>query len=397
MNFENTEVAFKAKSNFEIKKAWFLFWLLSFPWFVGIASKITLFLLAIRFPISWLIRRTLYQQFCGGSNRTECLKTVKQLARFHIGTILDYAIEGAKEEAVFDATKEELIQTVLLAKDNPAIPFSVFKITGVMHQELLEKIQSKTGLTPAEKESLTAGRERVEELCQVAFDNNVAIFIDAEESWIQGAIDEFSVELMQKFNRRQAIVYNTLQMYRTDRLAYLEKLLKQAKEEKFILGLKLVRGAYMEKERDRAKELGVPSPVFETKEETDSAFDESLKICVENLSVISLCAGTHNQKSTAYLLTLMEKNKVSVQDKRIYFSQLYGMGDHLTYNLAAGRYNVAKYVPYGPVRAMMPYLFRRAQENSSIRGQTTRELELVSLELKRRRNTPCQEPLPREH
>ncbi len=385
MNFENTEVAFKAKSNYQVKKTWFLFWLLSFTWFVGIASKITLFLLKIRLPIEWLIRHTLYQQFCGGSNRRECQKTVQELARFGVGTILDYAIEGAKTEAVFDSTKAELLETINLAKGNKAIPFTVFKVTGVADFALLAKVQSKFPLTSDEKNSFEKVKTRVFELCQKAADNNVCIFIDAEESWIQNVIDDMALELMRKHNGKKAIVYNTIQFYRTDRLEYLKSLIAIAKKENFILGFKLVRGAYMEKEREHAKASGAPSPVFSTRQETDKSFNTALTVCVDNLEFVSFCAGTHNQESTELLLSLLLEKQISPSHKHVCFSQLYGMGDNLTYNLASNGYNVSKYVPYGPVQAMMPYLFRRAQENSSIQGQTTRELELVNMEMNRRK------------
>jgi len=385
MNFENTEVAFKAKTSYEIKKAWLLFWLLSFPWFVGLASKVTLFLLKIQLPITWLIRHTLYQQFCGGSNRTECQKTVQLMARFGVGTILDYAIEGAKTESVFDSTARELLETINLAKGNKAIPFTVFKVTGVASHELLEKVQSKIPLSPEEKTAMDRATERVTQLCKAAYDADVSIFIDAEETWIQEVVDDMALSLMRKFNTKKAVVYNTLQLYRTNRIAYLKELLALAKNESFILGLKLVRGAYMEKERAYAAAKAIASPVFDTKLETDKNYNEALKICIEQIDKVSICAGTHNQESTELLISLMEQNKLTSSHPHIYFSQLYGMSDNLTYNLAAKDYNVSKYVPYGPVRAMMPYLFRRAEENSSIQGQTTRELELVNLEIQRRK------------
>lgn len=384
MNFENTEVAFKAKTDYQVKKAWFLFWLLSHNWLVKIASRVTLFLLKLHVPITPLIRHTLYQQFCGGSDRTECQKTVQLLARFGVGTILDYAVEGAKTEEVFDHTKRELIETIELAKGNKAIPFTVFKVTGVANSLLLEKVQAGITLSNEEKISFEKAKERVTELCERAYRNNVCIFIDGEETWIQDVIDDLADSLMKKYNQKRAIVYNTVQLYRTDRLDYVKNSIAKAKAGNFILGLKLVRGAYMEKERAHALEKNIPSPVFSTKKDADRSFNEALKLCLENMQYVSFCAGTHNQESTELLVRWMKEKQIPVDHHHIYFSQLYGMSDHLTYNLASHGYHVSKYVPYGPVPVMMPYLFRRAAENTSIQGQTTRELQLVRQEIKRR-------------
>jgi proline dehydrogenase len=303
------------------------------------------------------------------------------LSESGIGTILDYSVEGEETEAVFDHTGAEIIRTILAAANNPDIPFSVFKTTGIIRFALLEKKSSGLQLNETEQEEWNRGRNRFEQICQAAADNNVRIFVDAEESWIQPAIDALTEEMMEKMNRQKAIVYNTIQLYRHDRLEYLKH---QITGTMHFLGFKLVRGAYMEKERERAKQLGYTSPIQPDKQAADRDYDEALKQCVHHIDRVSICAGTHNENSSALLMDLMQEKGIEPADQRVYFSQLLGMSDHISFNLSNAGYNVAKYVPYGPVKAVIPYLTRRARENSSVAGQMGRELSLIEKELKRR-------------
>ena len=387
LNFENTEIAFRSRSNRDLDRAYWLFRLVSYPWLVKSGSFVTDWMFKLKLPIEGLVRKTLFRQFCGGETIEECQRTIKDLARYHVGTILDYSVEGMDDEKQLDAIATEIALTIKHAEKNPAIPFCVFKMTGVARFELLAKLSAGESLGPIETAEWERAKHRVRGLCLNAHRKNVRIFIDAEESWIQKIIDDVALEMMQEFNRENAIVYNTVQMYRKDRMPYIEQLLATVEKEKFFVGLKVVRGAYMEKERERATALGISSPILPNKAATDKNYDAALHFCIEHRKRIHFCAGTHNEASTRLLVEAMAHKRISHEDSGIYFSQLLGMSDNLTFNLAAKEYNVAKYVPYGPVKAMLPYLFRRAEENKSISGQTSRELEQIEQELKRRKTT----------
>jgi proline dehydrogenase len=279
----------------------------------------------------------------------------------------------------------ETIETIHRAKNDASIPFCVFKVTGLARFALLEKVSAKGGLTDAEKAEWNRVKQRVHNICEQAHKFSKPIFFDAEESWIQPAIDDLATENKEKFNKETAIIYNTYQLYRHDRFIYLEQCIKEAKEKNYHIGAKLVRGAYMEKERKRAAEQGYPSPIQPNKEGSDADYNLALELCVKNIDCVSICAGTHNEQSSLLLVDLMKKNNIQPNDKRIYFAQLLGMSDHISYNLSLAKYNVAKYVPYGPVKEVLPYLLRRAQENTSVKGQTGRELSLIIKEKKRRK------------
>jgi proline dehydrogenase len=309
------------------------------------------------------------------------------LAKYKIGTILDYSVEGKESEADFDHCCTETIETIHRAKNDSNIPFCVFKVTGLARLDLLEKVSSGTILSASETEEFNRVKERVRKICEEAYNNNKPLFIDAEDSWIQKAIDDLANENMATFNKKSAIIYNTYQLYRKDRLDYLKQSFEDGKAQGYFIGAKLVRGAYMEKERERAIQKNYPSPINNTKAESDRDYDLALEFCVEHIDRIGLCAGTHNEKSSMHLVTLMAKKNISSNDQRIYFSQLLGMSDHISYNLSQGGYNVAKYVPYGPVKEVLPYLIRRAQENTSVKGQTGRELSLIMKEKTRRKST----------
>jgi len=384
--FQNTEIAFRSKSTFELTQAYFLFKMVGSPSMVNFGSKLLNTLLKTSVPFEPLLRGSLFRHFCGGENAKDCSELVRRLSQYKVGTILDYSIEGAQRESIFDATEKELLSTLTLAAQSSSIPFSVFKITGLARFELLEKLHARIPLSDAETQEWDRAQKRVRRIIEKASSLRVRLLIDAEESWIQDPLDSLVESLMQEFNQDEVIVYHTLQMYRVDRLGYLNRLLQLSRTKHFILGVKLVRGAYMEKERKRAQEHGQVSPIHPDKPATDNAYDSALKLLIENINQVAIFAGTHNENSTQLLVDLILDNGLSTTDARIYFSQLLGMSDNLTFNLAEQGFNCAKYVPYGPVRELTPYLIRRAQENSAISGQTLRELDLITKELKRRRS-----------
>ena len=338
--------------------------------------------MALGLGFKGLIKKTIFHQFCGGESLEECREAIESLAASHIGTILDYSVEGEHTESGFDACADEILKTIALAKGDRDIPFSVFKVTGMARFGLLEKVDAKEELDRSEAQEWERVRKRIHRICKAAHDADVRIFVDAEESWIQDSIDLLAEEMMAEYNREKAIVYNTVQLYRHDRLAYMKKLIA---EKEHYTGLKIVRGAYMEKERARAAELGYKDPIQPDKAGSDADYNEALEYSIRHLDNLAICAGTHNEESSMYLVELMQKAGLEPGDKRVYFSQLMGMSDHISFNLSAAGYNVAKYVPYGPVRAVIPYLTRRAMENSSVSGQVGRELSLIDKELKRRK------------
>lgn len=386
IDFNDTEIAFKGKTSFQLQKAYWLFKIVSSKSMVAVGSAVTKTALTLRLPINYPIKKTIFQQFCGGEFIDECDDTIKELSTFNIGTILDYSVEGKESNDDLDATTNEIIKTIEKAKDNEGIPFAVFKPTGVSKFSLLEKANPGIGeLSTEDKTEYDKVIARIDKICKKAFDLKVPVFIDAEDSWIQDAIDRIVDEMMQRYNKEEVYIYNTIQMYRWDRLDFLKASHLKAKQNGYKLGVKLVRGAYMEKERARAAEKGYKSPIQENKEASDRDYDLALAYCVENVEDISLCGGTHNEKSSLHLADLIEKNNIAKNDKRIYFAQLLGMSDHISYNLANAGYNVAKYVPYGPIREVLPYLIRRAEENTSVSGQTGRELSLIIKERNRRK------------
>ncbi|MCE9538779.1 MAG: proline dehydrogenase family protein [Bacteroidetes bacterium] len=357
------------------------------PTLVNIGQVLTNFSIKVHLPIKGLIKATIFKQFCGGETIKECDKTVKELGRFKIGTILDYSVEGKETEHDFEVCAIETIATIAKAKDDSLIPFCVFKVTGLARLSLLEKVTSAKPLTLDEKKEFDLIENRVDRICKAAHEAGTPVFIDAEESWIQKAIDDLANKMMATYNIQKPIVYNTFQMYCKDKMAYLKHSFAVAKQHNYYLGAKLVRGAYMEKERARAAEKNYPSPIQGKKEDTDNDYDAALLFCVENIDRIAICAGTHNENSSMNLVQLMKDKNITENNKHIFFSQLLGMSDHISYNLADAGYNVAKYVPYGPVNEVLPYLIRRAQENTSVKGQTGRELSLIIKEKQRRKTS----------
>jgi len=383
--FNNTAAAFALKSDTELDRAYFLFKMIASQPLVRIGTAVTNFALNLHLPVEGLIRATVFDHFCGGTTEEDCLPVVDKMYTKGVSSVLDYSVEAKEEESEFDKALEKTLKTIVFAKEKQAIPFAVFKPTGFGRFDLWVKLGEGEMFTREEAAEWSRVVERFETVCKEAHDNDVALLIDAEESWMQDAADDLVADMMRKYNKKKAIVFNTLQMYRHDRLDYLKKLHEEAKKEDFYIGMKVVRGAYMEKENKRADEKGYPTPICASKDATDENYDSTVRYMVEHLDNMAIFAGTHNEESSYLLMQLMEQNNIAKNDDRIWFGQLYGMSDNISFNLAANGYNVAKYLPFGPVRDVMPYLIRRAEENTSVAGQTSRELNLISAERKRRK------------
>jgi len=388
LSFENTEIAFRHSSNSDLKRAYWLFRVINVNFLVKIGPPVTNFMIRIGLPIKGLIKATIFKHFCGGETIRECEKTIQSLYTGGVGTILDYSIEGEDDEKVFDNTCEEIIRTIRRAAKEPAIPITVFKATGICRFSLFEKLDAGIKLSDTEQQEWQKAQDRVLAICEKAFSTGIPVMIDAEETWIQDTIDRLALDMMRRFNKEKAIVYNTYQLYRRDKLQSLKNDHQAAEKERFILGAKLVRGAYMEKERKRAEEKGYPSPIQPDKASSDRDYDAALDYCTDHIDRIAFVAGTHNEESCRVLADLLDKKGIDHKNPHVYFSQLLGMSDNLSFNLADAHYNVAKYVPYGPIKAVLPYLFRRAQENTAIAGQMSRELSLIVKEVRRRRGCP---------
>ena len=383
--FNNTEVAFSLKSDNELDRAYFLFKLIACEPLVRIGTAVTNFAIKAHLPVEGLIRSTVFDHFCGGVNELDCLSVVDKMYTKGVSSVLDYSVEGKEEEAQFDAALEMTLKTIEFAKERQAIPFAVFKPTGFGRLDLYTKVGEKSPLTAAEQTEWNNVTNRFEKVCKTAHDKGVALLIDAEESWMQDAADDLVEDMMRKYNKEKVIVFSTLQMYRWDRLDYLKSLHERAKAEGFYIGMKLVRGAYMEKENKRAEELGYPTPICASKQATDDNYNAAVDYMMQHIDKMALFAGTHNEESSYKLLEMLKTNNIAINDNRIWFGQLYGMSDNISYNLASNSYNVAKYLPFGPVRDVMPYLIRRAEENTSVAGQTSRELNLLKTERERRK------------
>jgi len=389
LSFDNTEIAFESRSNLDLRRAYLLFRTLGSRQLVELGKYATQVSFALHLPIDPLIKASLFRQFVGGENIEACTHTIADLAKYKIGTILDYSAEGKSSESSFENTTSELLRGIARAKGDPHIPFAVFKVTGLARFELLEKVSQWGGLSASEKAELEKVEDRIERVCAAAAEAQTPVFLDAEESWIQPAIDRFALTMMRKYNHEAPWVWNTLQMYRRDRLAYFKDSLHLAQQEGFHLGLKLVRGAYLEKERERAARKGYPDPIQPNKAATDHDFNAAVSLCLDHLDRVSFCAGSHNEDSNYHLVAEMQKRQLPADHPRIWFAQLLGMSDHLSFNLARAGYNVVKYVPYAPVKEIVPYLIRRAEENTSVAGQVGRELDLIMREISRRRTAPA--------
>ncbi|MDT0621420.1 proline dehydrogenase family protein [Croceitalea vernalis] len=383
--FEDTSTAFKLKSDSELERAYFLFKLIANQPLVKIGTAVTNFAINAKLPVEGLIRATVFDHFCGGVNEQDCLPIIDKMFEAKVCSILDYSVEGKQIENQLDSALSKILGVLDFVKEKDAIPFAVFKPSAFGRFELFEKVSSNQELMQLEKEEWSRVINRYDKVCKKAYDLDVALLIDAEESWIQDAADELAYEMMRKYNKVKPVVFNTAQMYRWDRLNYLEKISGLAKKEGFKVGIKVVRGAYMEKENDRADEMGYKRPICETKNATDVNFDEAVVYMLDNLDVFTIFSGTHNEMSCYKLMDQMKQRQIPNNSDSIWFGQLFGMSDHISFNLASKGYNVSKYLPYGPVRDVMPYLIRRAEENTSVAGQTSRELDLLKREKVRRK------------
>lgn len=383
--FNNTEVAFALKSDSQLERAYFLFRMIQNQPMVKIGSAVTNFALKAHLPIEGLIRSTVFDHFCGGVTEDDCMPIIDNMYNNgNVHSVLDYSVEGKDEEVSFDGALQKILRIIKFCEEKQSIPYAVFKPTGFGRFGLYQKISEGKPLNKDEQKEWARVEARFHKVCKVAVEKDVPLLIDAEESWMQKAADELVEELMATYNKKKAIVFNTLQMYRHDRMDYLITLHEKAKKNDFHIGMKVVRGAYMEKERERADEIGYPSPICIDKNATDKNFDTAIKYMMEHPKM-ALFAGTHNEESSYLLMDLAKKHGIKENDNRLWFGQLFGMSDHISYNLANKGYNVAKYLPFGPVRDVMPYLIRRAEENTSVAGQTSRELNLLKSERKRRK------------
>jgi len=384
LSFDNTEIAFRYRSDKELKRAHFLFSSMSSPFLSKTGMKLTQLAMSWNLPIKSMIKKTIFQQFCGGETIEEAAQTSAILGRYNVGVALDYSVEGKEEEAEFDHAVPEFVKAIEYAATQKNIPFIPIKITGFARFGLLEKIHEGATLSAAEQEEWKRVQDRIDRICAAAARCRNMILIDAEESWIQQPVDDLADAMMEKYNKGSIVIFNTFQMYRHDRLIFLEASHRKAMARGYILGAKLVRGAYMEKERARAEEKGYPSPIQPDKASTDRDYDLGVAYCLDHLDSIALFIGTHNEHSCYKATEIIRQKGLQPGNHHIYLSQLYGMSDNITFNLADAGYNVSKYLPYGPVKDVIPYLMRRAQENTSVAGQTGRELGLIKKEMSRR-------------
>ncbi len=383
--FQNTEVAFAVKTDAEIERAYYLFKIIQSQPMVKIGSKLTQFALAAHLPVENLIRITVFNHFCGGVTEQDCMPVIDKMYAKNVHSILDYSAEGKEEEEAFEKAKKITLNIIKFAKEKPSMPFAVFKPTGFGRMELYEKVTEGHPLSNEEQEEWNRVIARYDQVSKTAFEHNVPLLIDAEDFSMQKAADDLIESMMVKYNTKKAIVFGTLQLYRIDRMDYLKGLHQRAKEKGFFIGMKLVRGAYMENERERAEKMGYPSPICATKEATDANYNAVMQYMFDHIDIMSIYNGTHNEESSYLFKEMIDKAGLNKNDKRVWFGQLYGMSDNITYNLGALGYNVSKYLPFGPVRDVMPYLIRRADENTSVGDQTNRELELLRKERERRK------------
>ena len=386
-DFNNTQIAFEPKSNADLRRAEILFKTIKHPGLVKILKGMANAAMAIKFPIGWAVKPTLYKQFVGGETLDDCKPTLEHLKSYGVSSIFDYSAEGGSSYEDIVRTFDEIMHSIDFAKGNNDIIYAVFKPTAMTYDEVLEKASLGTELNENERKEIEEFRERMLKLCQRAYDNDVRILVDAEDYCFQAEIDRVTENMMRKFNKKRAIVFTTLQMYRHDRLPYLRELYQDAVDNDYIIGMKFVRGAYMENERERAKKMGYEDPICKDKPATDANYNAGLEFVLHHMDRFELFSGTHNEDSNYLLARLIDENNIDRKDPRIWFAQLYGMSDHITYNLAKDGYNVTKYIPYAPVNTVLPYLIRRAEENTSMAGQTGRELTLILKEKKRRKET----------
>lgn len=385
INFSDTATAFRNRSDNDLRKSYVLFSTLASPAVVKMAKGLSEFAFGAGLPVKGIIKATVFSQFCGGETIESCGTSINRLISAGVGSILDYSVEGKESEADFDRTKDTVIHSIEYAKDKVGVPISVFKPSGMGRFALYEKKSAGKPLSEKEQEEWNRVVQRYVDIANAAHAANIPVMVDAEESWIQDAVDELVTKLQMEHNRERVVVMNTIQFYRHDRLEFLRKSIQHAKDNNYFYGVKIVRGAYMEKERDRAEEMGYPSPIQPDKASSDRDYDAGIRLLIENIDRLVMVCGTHNETSSQLLVDLLAEGGIDPGDQRVWFAQLYGMSDHISFNLAASGYNVVKYLPFGPVKDVLPYLIRRAEENTSVRGQTGRELGLIKAELRRRK------------
>lgn len=391
LSFENTKVAFAYKTTKDLKSAKKLFSTMKYPLLTAMGTRFTPFLMKTGLPINGIIRSTIFKQFVGGESLEDTAPICEMLNDYGVGAILDYGVEAKESEASFDHATEEFIRVIEFAATQKNIPVIAIKVSGIARFELLRKLNEaprlRSGVHENEEQlaEWSRVRQRMIRICEAAKASHIGVLVDAEESWIQDPIDRITMEMMEIYNKQQVLVYNTIQLYRHDRLDFLKMSHDIATRQGFILGVKLVRGAYMEKERTRAQQEGYPSPIQKDKDSTDLDYNNAVRFCVEHMDTIGFVVATHNEASSLYAAELLDQKGIAHHHPHVHFSQLYGMSDNITFNLAKEGYRVSKYLPFGPIRDVIPYLMRRAQENSSVKGQTGRELSLIHQELERRK------------
>lgn len=383
--FSNTKEAFSLKSNFELNRAYFLFKIIGNQSVVKLMTSLTNFSLKFNLPVTPVIKATVFDHFCGGVSQEDCIPVIEKLYKKNVCSVLDFSTEGFINEIEFDNCLNKKLSIIDFIKNKNEVPFAVFKPTCLGSTDLFIKMSSGLALTDTENDSWSRVVDRFEKVCEKAFSENVKILIDAEEVDVQKAIDDLAIVMMRKFNKSNPIVFNTVQLYRKDRLKYMRELLKNNKNKDIQFGLKLVRGAYMEKERKIAMNKGIESPICDSKTETDNNFNKGVDFVFDNLNRISFVCASHNEDSILKVMDLMKKRKIKHNDQRVWFGQLFGMSDNISFNLGQKKYNTFKILPFGSVKNLMPYLIRRAQENTSVQGQTGRELQLILNEKKRRK------------
>lgn len=386
MLLDNTKNGFTLKSNFELKKAYFLFRIISNKSLTNIGKKALQISLKLRLPILFLVKGTVFEQFCSGESLDDSFETVQRLYDKNVKSYLSYSVEGLENEKSYDLSLKEVLNSIEFVAKNNIIDFTVFKPTAIANSKILQKVSEKKILDEKENELYGKALERFDTICNLAHKKGVKMLVDAEESWIQDPIDEIVLKMMMKYNKHEAIIYNTAQMYRHDRLNYLNRLKNIAEKEKFFIGIKLVRGAYIEQENKRAIKNNYKSPICDSKNLTDTNFNNGASFILSNLNIFSLFSGTHNEESIYKIIDIMKLNNINKNNSKIWFGQLYGMSDNISFNLANKGFNAIKYLPFGPIKEVIPYLIRRAEENTSVKGQTSRELELIKTELKRRKS-----------
>jgi proline dehydrogenase len=385
LSFDDTEISFSYKNNKQLRQSHFLFSLMNKNWLVNIGTRLTPLAFQFHLPITTIVRNTIFKQFCGGESLTECEVAINDLSKYNVGTILDYGVEAKESDDEFDIACDSFINAVKFAGNHTSVPFISVKITGLSKFYLLEKISKNEKLNEGEIVAWNRTKGRLHKICKAASINDSSVMIDAEESWIQDAIDNITEEMMIIYNRDRCVVMNTIQLYRHDRLQFLKNSFKRLSVNNIICGYKLVRGAYMEKERKRALQNNYLSPIQATKDDTDRDYNLAIDFCLDNIERINFCVASHNECSNKKAASDADLKNIAIYNPHLHFSQLYGMSDNITFNLAKSGYNVSKYLPFGPVRDVVPYLMRRAQENTSVSGQTSRELLLIDKELKRRK------------